>query len=77
MLNIYEAKTNLSHIIRQVQEGNVVTLCKNGEPVAQVVPFKKRGSAWEKMGSAKEWIGTISPRFNDPLTDEELPGFGL
>ena len=74
-VNIYEAKTRLSNLVRQVQEGRVVTLCKNGDPVAQIVPFRKKQNYWEKRGMARDVVGSIPPDFNEELTDEELPGF--
>jgi prevent-host-death family protein len=37
-VNIYEAKTNLSKLIQQVQEtGESYTICKNNKPVVDIV----------------------------------------
>jgi len=74
-INIYEAKTHLSRYLKRVQRGEVVTLCKNGEPVAQIVPIPKKKSFWEHMGIAKKWIGEIPADFNQELSEEDLPGF--
>jgi prevent-host-death family protein len=76
-VNIYDAKTHLSRYLKKVQSGEVITLCKNGEPIAQIIPFPKKQNAWQHLGMAQEMIGDIPEDFNDPLTDEELPGFGL
>lgn len=74
-LNIHEAKTNLSKYIKRVQAGEEVVLCKNGEPVAKIIPFapekKKR-----VLGFAKG-LGSVPDSFFEPLTDEDFPGIGL
>lgn len=77
-VNIHDAKTNLSKYIAQVQLGATVTVCKNGEPVAQILPFPKKKSTWDMRGIGKHMFkGPLRDDFNDELTDEELPGFGL
>ena len=37
-VNIYEAKTNLSKLVEQVQNGEEVVIAKNGKPVADLTP---------------------------------------
>ncbi len=39
-VNVHEAKTNLSALLAEVEEkGQVVLICRNGKPVAEIVPF--------------------------------------
>jgi prevent-host-death family protein len=41
-INIYEAKTHLSEVIKQVQEtGEPYTICKNNKPVVDIVVHKE------------------------------------
>jgi prevent-host-death family protein len=41
-VNLYEAKTHLSKLVAAVEErGERVVLCRNGKPVAEIVPHKK------------------------------------
>jgi prevent-host-death family protein len=43
VLNIHEAKTNLSSVLLEVEkEGTKFLICRNGEPIAELVPHKKR-----------------------------------
>ena len=35
-INIHEAKTNLSRLLKQVQEGNPFIIAKAGKPIARV-----------------------------------------
>ncbi len=74
-INIHEAKTQLSKYVRYVQAGRLLTLCRNGQPVAQIVPVVKKSSAWKYFGVARELIGEIPDDFDDELTANQLPGF--
>lgn len=41
-LNIHEAKTNLSSILLAVeQKGETFLICRNGKPIAELIPHKK------------------------------------
>ena len=41
---IYEAKTKLPDIIKQVQQGERVTITNRGQPVADLVPSASRAA---------------------------------
>ncbi len=76
-VNIHEAKTHLSKCLERVQEGETITLCKNGVPIALLTPLPKAKKAKRQLfGLAKGKI-KIFKSFFEPLTDQELPGFGL
>lgn len=40
--NLHEAKTNLSKLIDLVLKGEEVVICKAGNPVARLVPFREK-----------------------------------
>lgn len=42
-INMHAAKTNLSKLIADVEDGEEVTLCRSGKPVARIVPAPKTG----------------------------------
>jgi prevent-host-death family protein len=53
-IGIFEAKTNLSQIIENVENGAEVIITKRGKPVAKIVPIEQkkkmtRKEAVEKM----------------------------
>lgn len=76
-LNIHEAKTHLSKYLVKVQRGEIIQICKNGKPIAQIVPMPKKKRDIKKMfGIAKDYLINMD-HFDDPLTDEDLPGMGL
>ena len=41
---VYEAKTKLAELIKQVQQGERVTITNRGEPVAELVPSASRAA---------------------------------
>ena len=41
---VYEAKTKLAELIKQVQQGGQVTITNRGEPVADLVPSARRAA---------------------------------
>ncbi len=76
-LNIHEAKTQLSKYLQKVLEGETITLCKNGVPVALLTPLPKEKKPKKQLFGLAKGKVKIPDSFFDPLTDEELPGFGL
>ena len=68
-VNVHEAKTHLSRLLAQVEEGEEVIIARNGKPVARLVSCTRRGRP--QFGSWKGRI-TIDDSFFDPLPDEVL-----
>ncbi len=47
-VNLYEAKTHLSKLVAEIElGGELVVLCRNGKPVADIVPHRISGVAVE------------------------------
>jgi len=40
--NVHAAKSNLSHILNQVEQGEDVIIARDGVPVARLIPIEKR-----------------------------------
>ncbi len=68
-VNVHEAKTHLSRLLKQVEAGEEVIIARNGVPVARLVSSKKRGK--RQPGSMKGLI-KIDDRFFEPLPEDEL-----
>ena len=49
---VYEAKTRLAELIKQVQQGERVTITNRGEPVAELVPSASRAARQTKEAIA-------------------------
>jgi prevent-host-death family protein len=68
VINIHEAKTNLSKLIEQTSQGEEVVIAKAGKPVAKLVPYQEKLEP-RKLGLLKGKI-FIPDNFNDE--DEEI-----
>jgi len=70
VVTIHAAKTHLSRLIEEVNEGEQVVIARGKDPVARLVPIKpqKKGRTFGAMrGRAK-----VGRRFFEPLPDEEI-----
>lgn len=70
--SIFEAKTNLSNLLKHAQKGEVVTITSGRAktPVARleaIQPVKKK-----RLGALDTPGFVLSERFFEPLTEEEL-----
>lgn len=73
IVNIYEAKTNFSRLLAQVDKGEEVIISKAGKPIARLIPFEeklKRRFAGSGKGRVK-----VSDNFNAPLPKSILNSF--
>ena len=73
IVNLYEAKTNLSGLVERVSEGEEIVIAKAGVPKAKLVPIagtrrKKQPGGWE--GKVR-----IRKDFDSPLPPEILKVF--
>ena len=69
VVNVHEAKTQLSRLLAQVEAGEEVVIARNGTPVARLVTYFRRG---KRRPDALKGKVTIPESFFDPLPDEEL-----
>ena len=70
-VNVHEAKTQFSGLLAEIEErGERIVICRNGEPVADLVPHRRKISMAPdpKLGAFK--IG-YDPA--EELSDEEWP----
>lgn len=69
-VNIHYAKTHLSKLVEQAENGEEVILARNGKPAVRLTPLpaaKKRSLLGAGIG--KIWI---SDDFNSPETNKEI-----
>ena len=72
ILNLYEAKTQLSSLVEEAAAGEEIVIAKAGVPRARLVPLQPR--ARRRPGGSKGHIW-ISQEFDAPLPDEVLAAF--
>ena len=70
-VNIHHAKTHLSKLIAQAENGEEVIIARNGKPVVKLVPVAEKPRKRGLLGCAigKMWI---SDDFNSPETNKEI-----
>jgi prevent-host-death family protein len=75
MYTVHQAKTNLSKLIREAENGQSVIIARGKKPVAKIVALEKPG----KKRVPGRWKGKIRihPSFFDPMTKEELAEWGI
>ena len=73
VVNIYEAKTQLSKLVDRAAQGEDIVIARNGKPVARMTTLKaeKRPIVFGLL----EGKGWISDDFDSPLPDEILAEF--
>ena len=69
VVNVHEAKTQLSRLLAHVEAGEEVVIARRGQPVARLV--RCRPDAKRQFGAMKGKI-KITDAFFEPLPDEEL-----
>ncbi|MHB8883384.1 MAG: type II toxin-antitoxin system Phd/YefM family antitoxin [Thermodesulfovibrionales bacterium] len=73
MVNIHEAKTHLSAILKRVESGEEILIAKAGHPIARISPLSP-ASGKRQPGSAKGSL-VVSETFMDPLPPDLLGEF--
>ena len=71
---MHEAKTNLSKLVEQVRNGEMVIIANGKKPVAKLVPVD--GPPYRTAGALKGLLSWTDDAF-DPLTDEEMKELGF
>ncbi|MGH9530140.1 MAG: type II toxin-antitoxin system Phd/YefM family antitoxin [Terriglobales bacterium] len=72
-VNIHEAKTHLSRLLRKVVDGQEIVIARAGVPIARLVPVKKHGKTRPLgMDRGRVWV---ADDFDAPLPDDLLAEF--
>ena len=75
--NVHEAKTQFSKLLDRVLEGETVLITRNGVPVAELVPARRRpfplGAGRHDPSINREAVS--SDEWWQPMTDEEVEAF--
>ena len=67
-VNIHEAKTHLSKLIRRALAGEEVIIAKRRQPLVRLVVIPGVGDT-PKLGTARGLIRRMDDDFDDPLPD--------
>jgi len=73
IVNVHEAKTNLSKLLARVSAGEEIIIANDGHPVARLVPITLNKD--QRILGRLEGLASISPDFNEPLPQDVLAEF--
>lgn len=67
IINVHQAKTQFSRLLKRAHEGEEIILAKAGKPYAKLVPLEKPKQRVPGIASGK-----VDKAFFEPLPAEEL-----
>ncbi len=71
-VNVHEAKTHLSRLLRRVAAGEQIVIAKAGRPMARLVPVE--GPRDRRLGTDRGAF-RVPPDFDTPLPPDILADF--
>lgn len=74
-VSVADAKNRLPELIKAVEDGEAVTICRRGKPVADLVRTAAPDEGKREFGIFKDRIIEIDPDWWKPMTDEEVDDF--
>jgi prevent-host-death family protein len=74
-VSVADAKNKLPKLIKAVEKGEAVTICRRGVPVVDLVPTKTGSGKKPKFGTLAGRIIIHDPDWWKPMTDEEAEAF--
>jgi len=66
-VNVHEAKTQFSRLLKRAHEGEAIVLAKAGKPYARLVPLEEAGPRAPGIVD-----GRVDEAFFEPLPESEL-----
>ena len=73
-VNTYDAKKNLSVLLKRVQQGETVIIANHNRPIAELRPYREEKRVPRRPGLAAGEF-TVPENFNEPLPDDLLNEF--
>ena len=78
-VSIKEAKDRLTALARLVEKGETVTVTRNGQPIIDLVPHRKKagldleaGREFLRSRGLNKLVNSIADDFDDPLPEDFL-----
>jgi len=74
-VSVADAKNKLPELIKAVEDGKPVTICRRGVPVVDLVRTKEPSRKPRMLGTLKGKIQILDPDWWKPMKDEEVEDF--
>ena len=73
LVNIYDAKTNLSALLDKAVAGEEIVIARAGKPLARLMPVTAAASkSGVRLGGLKRARLKLAADFHVPVTDDDL-----
>ena len=74
-VSVADAKNKLPELIKAVEDGEPVTICRRGVPVVDIVRTKEPTRKKRKLGAMRGKIKIHDQDWWKPMTDKEVDDF--
>ena len=74
-VSVAEAKNKLPKLLKAVEKGEQVTICRRGIAIAEIVRLTDAPRKVPKLGTMRDKIIIHDPNWANAMTDEEVEGF--
>ena len=74
-VSVADAKNKLPELIKAVEDGEPVTICRRGVPVVDIVRTKARSRQKPLLGTLRGKIQIVDPDGWKPMNDDEAADF--
>lgn len=68
LVNVHNAKSQLSKLIAAAEAGDDVVIARKGKPAVRLVPVKPGGFQFDTLANLVDTV----PDFDEPMDDDEL-----
>jgi antitoxin (DNA-binding transcriptional repressor) of toxin-antitoxin stability system len=74
-VSVADAKNRLPQLIKAVEDGEPVTICRHGTPVVDIVRTTTANSEKPQFGTLHGKVTVLDPDWWKPMTQEEVDTF--
>jgi prevent-host-death family protein len=71
-VSVADAKNKLPELIKAAENGERITICRRGKPVADLVRTTASAQKKPKLGTLKDKVVIHDPAWWKPMTDDEV-----
>jgi prevent-host-death family protein len=70
-VSVADAKNRLPELVKAVENGEAITICRRGVPVADLIPTRVSTGEKPRFGSLRGKIVEVDSDWWKPMSDEE------
>jgi prevent-host-death family protein len=75
VVTIHKAKTNLSELLKKVEQGEEIIIARGSKEIARLLPIASQPVKTSGIGAYKHIPPILSEAMFEPLPEEELAAF--